>query len=172
MHPTRRHALVATSLGNVTIVATGDALSGLYFDEHTRRPDAATFGPRVDLADDPTIAAAAEQLREYLAGDRKEFALPFSLEGDDFQRSVWELVAGIPFGKTLTYGAIAATLGNPGLAQRVGQAVGANPLCVFIPCHRVVGSTGKLTGYAGGIERKHALLTLEEPAPEVDGRLF
>ena len=172
MHPTRRHALVATSLGNVTIVATGDALSGLYFDEHTRRPDAATFGPRVELADDPTIAAAAEQLREYLAGDRKEFVLPFSLEGDDFQRAVWELVAGIPFGETLTYGAIAATLGNPGLAQRVGQAVGANPLCVFIPCHRVVGSTGKLTGYAGGIERKHALLTLEEPAPEVDGRLF
>lgn len=167
-----RHALVESALGNVTIVAIEDSLTGLYFDEHTRRPPADSFGQRVDLAADPTLAAAARQLHEYLAGTRTQFELPFAPEGDEFHQAVWAIVARIPFGGTITYGAIATELGNPALAQRVGQAVGANPLCVFIPCHRVVGSTGKLTGYAGGIERKHTLLTIEEPAPEVAGRLF
>lgn len=170
--PERRHALVESALGNVTIVATGGSLTGLYFDEHTRRPAAELFGPRIDLASEPTLAEAARQLHEYLAGDREQFELPFAPEGDEFHQAVWAIVARIPFGGTTTYGAIATELGNPALAQRVGQAVGANPLCVFIPCHRVVGSTGKLTGYAGGIERKHTLLTIEEPAPEVAGRLF
>jgi methylated-DNA-[protein]-cysteine S-methyltransferase len=93
-------------------------------------------------------------------------------EGDAFQRAVWDIVHDIPFGETTTYGRIAEQLGDRTLAQKVGQAVGANPLSIFVPCHRVLGSNGSLTGYAGGLSRKKALLELEEPAQVSAGRLF
>jgi len=167
-----RHVLVTTALGELTIVASGDAITGLYFAHHIRRPAQETFGPEVRVLDDILLADAATQVKEYLAGTRHDFVLPFDAGGDAFQHAVWSIVAEIPFGETTTYGAIAERLGDKTLAQSVGKAVGSNPLCVFVPCHRVLGANGKLTGYAGGLPRKQALLDLEEPAPVSAGRLF
>lgn len=169
---TTRHALVDTALDELTLVAVGDAIAGLYFAHHIRRPAQALFGPAVHIGGDALLAAAAEQLRDYLAGERRGFDLPFDAAGDAFQHAVWSIVTEIPFGETTTYGAIAERLGDKTLSYRVGQAVGANPLCVFVPCHRVLGANGKLTGYAGGLKRKQALLELEEPAYVAAGRLF
>ena len=167
-----RHARVDSTLGEITIVAADHAVTGLYFRHHIRRPASESFGPEVGLDADALLAEAARQLQDYLAGARRDFALPFAAAGDAFQLAVWSILAEIPFGETTTYGAIAQRLGDRSLAYRVGQAVGANPLCIFVPCHRVLGANGKLTGYAGGIARKQALLELEEPAPVTVGRLF
>jgi methylated-DNA-[protein]-cysteine S-methyltransferase len=157
-----RHALVDTPLGEITIVATDDAITGLYFRHHVRRPPRDALGRAAAITDDEVLADAAGQLFGYLAGRRHEFDLPLHAAGDPFQHAVWSIVAEIPFGETITYGQIAERLGY--LAYEVGQAVGANPLCIFVPCHRVVGANGNLTGYAGGLKRKRALLQLEEPA--------
>jgi methylated-DNA-[protein]-cysteine S-methyltransferase len=168
-----RNAVVdAGVLGAVTIVAAGDAVAGLYFAHHIRRPAQHTLGSTVAAGSDGLLAEASRQLDEYLAGGRRAFELPFAAAGNDFQKRVWNAVAAIPFGETTTYGAIAAGLGDRSIAYQVGQAVGANPLCVFVPCHRVLGSNGALTGYAGGLRRKQALLELEEPAAVAAGRLF
>lgn len=167
-----RHTTIQTLIGEVTIVAGNGAITGLYFRHHVRRPTQETFGPEVSAEDDALLGVAAAQLREYLAGERREFDLPLDAAGDDFQRAVWRIVADLPFGQTTTYGAIAEHLGDKSLAQRVGQAVGANPLCIYLPCHRVLGAGGKLTGYAGGLKRKRLLLKLEEPAQVSAGRLF
>jgi methylated-DNA-[protein]-cysteine S-methyltransferase len=171
-----RHAVVDTSLGSVTIVATTEAITeaitGLYFAQHSRRPPGETLGPQVPLATDRLLAEAARQLLEYLDATRRSFELPLEAAGNEFQTSVWAIVSEIPFGQTVTYGDIAERLGDRSRAQEVGQAVGMNPLCVFVPCHRVIGANGALTGYAGGLARKRALLALEEPAPVSAGRLF
>lgn len=167
-----RHTVTETSLGPVTVVAQDAAVTGLYFRHHVRRPSPDTFGPAVSPASDALLSDAAGQLQAYLAGERTEFDLPLAAAGSAFQRTVWDLVAGIPRGTTTTYGRIAGQLGDRTLAYRVGQAVGANPLCIFVPCHRVVGADGSLTGYAGGLRRKQALLELEEPAPVSAARLF
>ncbi len=156
-----RHTVADTVLGPITLVASGDAITGLYFKHHIRRPDEATLGVEVLVFEDPLLLAAAQQLLEYLDGHRENFDLPLKAAGDDFERAVWDIVARIPPGQTTTYGAIAEQLGDRILAQKVGQAVGSNPMCIFIPCHRVVGSTGRLTGYAGGLKRKQALLEQE-----------
>src|SRR5919201_311962 len=156
-----RHTVADTVLGPITLVASGDAITGLYLQHHIRRPDEATFGVAVPMFEDPLLLAAAQQLLEYLDRRREDFDLPLKAAGDDFERAVWDIVARIPTGQTTTYGAIAEQLGDKTLAQKVGQAVGANPLCIFIPCHRVVGSNGSLTGYAGGLKRKRALLAQE-----------
>jgi methylated-DNA-[protein]-cysteine S-methyltransferase len=169
---TTRHTLVDTTLGPITLVARDDAITGLYFRHHIRRPAQEAFGTEVDSGADPLLDAAAAQLTEYLAGGRRDFDLPFDAQGDAFQHAVWSILEEIPFGETTTYGAIAERLGDRALAYRVGQAVGANPLCVFVPCHRVLGANGSLTGYAGGLARKRALLELEEPAAVSAGRLF
>ena len=167
-----RHVVIDTTLGPITIVGDGEAITGAYFAWQARRPSSETIGPRVTLAKDPLLAEAAEQLDEYLGGARRTFDLPLRTDGDVFQESVWAIVRRIPFGETRSYGTIAAQLGDRRLAQRVGQAVGANPLCIFVPCHRVVGASGELTGYAGGLVRKRALLELEAPVPAMAGRLF
>ena len=167
-----RHALVDTTLGMFTIVATDGAITGLYFPYHVRRPEPETFGPETGLEDDALLAEAAEQIHGYLAGARQEFDLPLDAAGDAFQHEVWSIVAEIPFGETTTYGAIAERLGDKSLAYRVGQAVGANPLCIFVPCHGVLGVNSKLTGYAGGLKRKQALLELAAPAQASARRLL
>ncbi|RMI32359.1 methylated-DNA--[protein]-cysteine S-methyltransferase [Nocardia stercoris] len=168
-----RHTVIDTAqLGPVTIVATGPAVTGLYFRHHIRRPAAETLGPEVSFVDDPVLGEAVGQLLEYFLGRRRTFELPLHAAGDDFQQRVWREVTAIEYGTTTTYGQIAENLGDRRLAYRVGQAVGANPLCVFVPCHRVIGADGSLTGYAGGLERKRALLELEEPAVVSAGRLF
>jgi methylated-DNA-[protein]-cysteine S-methyltransferase len=113
---------------------------------------------------DPLLLEAAEQLHAYLAGERERFDLPLSLHGTDFQRRVWAKVASIPYGTATTYGALADALGRPTAWRAVGAANGRNPLPIVIPCHRVVGVSGALTGYGGGLERKRALLALEASA--------
>jgi methylated-DNA-[protein]-cysteine S-methyltransferase len=167
-----RHIVVDSDFGSITIVAKGKAVTGLYFRHHIRRPSQDAFGPEVIASTDTLLDEAAGQLLDYFAGDRTEFDLPLAAEGDAFQHGVWDMVKSIPYGETTTYGRIAEQLGDRTLAQQVGQAVGANPLCIFVPCHRVVGSNGSLAGYAGGLRRKRALLELEEPAQSSAGRLF
>ncbi|MEV6120130.1 methylated-DNA--[protein]-cysteine S-methyltransferase [Streptomyces sp. NPDC052077] len=170
--PDPRHTVTDSALGPLTVVARGPALTGLYFADHVRRPARETFGPAVAEEEDALLAEASAQLREYLTRRRTAFALPLAAEGDTFQHAVWDLVGTVPRGGTTTYGSIARRLGDPLLAQRVGWAVGSNPLCVLVPCHRVVGADGSLTGYAGGLARKRALLALEEPDAESASRLF
>jgi methylated-DNA-[protein]-cysteine S-methyltransferase len=156
-----RHTIITTFLGAMTLVASGPALTGVYFPGHWYKPNPQIFGPWVVAADDPVLAAAERQLREYLAGERVTFDLPTATHGDVFQERVWAALREIPYGKTITYGELAKALGQGALPHDVGQAVGRNPLSMVVPCHRVVGKGGKLTGYAGGLERKQALLELE-----------
>jgi methylated-DNA-[protein]-cysteine S-methyltransferase len=156
-----RHAIVTTPIGDVTLVATGPALTGIYFPHHWYQPAVRNFGPLVPASSETLFSAAADQLDEYFRGVRDSFELPVQTHGDDFQERVWSLVKEIPYGETVTYGELARKLGGVALAKDVGQAVGRNPLAIILPCHRVVGKDGKLTGYAGGLARKRALLELE-----------
>lgn len=167
-----RHAIVDTAIGDLTLVATDDAIIGLYFAHHWTNPDRDAFESRVDAHDDLLLDTARIQLDEYLAGERTSFDLPTTANGDEFQQRVWGMLEQIPFGATTTYGELAERLGDKTLAQAVGQAVGHNPLSIIVPCHRVVGKDGKLTGYAGGLSRKQFLLELEEPATVAAARLF
>ena len=167
-----RHTYAATSLGALLLVASDDALVGVYFEGHSYPPASDAVGDFVEELDDELLAGAAAELREYLAGERQHFEVPIATSGDELSERVWQRLRQIPYGETVTYGTIAAELGNRALAQRVGQAVGHNPLSIVIPCHRVVGADGSLTGFAGGIERKRTLLALEEPDAETAGRLF
>lgn len=167
-----RHAYAPTRLGDLLLVVDGGALTGVYFEGHTYPPAAETIGERVDEEADPVLAQAARELREYLAGDRRAFDIPIATNGDPLSERVWQCLRRIPYGGTTSYGVIAEELGNRSLAQRVGQAVGHNPISIVIPCHRVLGADGSLTGFAGGLDRKRALLDLEEPDAEAAGRLF
>jgi methylated-DNA-[protein]-cysteine S-methyltransferase len=125
------------------------------------------FGaPVAPQGDAGSVASAAIQLEEYFAGERTEFDLDVELAGTDFERRVWEEVRAIPYGSTATYAEIARRVGRPSASRAVGRANGRNPIAVIVPCHRVVGSDGSLTGYAGGIEMKRALLGLERHAAE------
>lgn len=157
-----RHAVIESPLGQITLVAMGEALTGLYFPHHWYMPPADTFGDRVEAFDDVVLAVASVQLGEYFREGRTTFNLTTVTRGDHFQEQVWALLKEIPSGTTTTYGDLAESLGNKSLAQQVGKAVGQNPLCIIVPCHRVVGKGGKLTGYAGGLRRKQFLLDLEE----------
>jgi methylated-DNA-[protein]-cysteine S-methyltransferase len=152
-----RHTILASPLGDLTVVRDDDGITGVYFPHHWTRPDPATFGPRVDGG----FEDVAAQLGEFLAGERRTFDLPLHPAGPPDQRRVWDLIAAIPYGGTSTYGELARRLGDGTTAQEVGAAVGANPLSILVACHRVVGSDGKLTGYAGGLDRKRHLLDLE-----------
>ena len=169
---TVRHARVQTTLGELTVVADGDALSGLYFPGHWYLPQESTLGVLVDGDSDEIFAQVQAELTQYLAGERRAFDAAVSTRGDEFSEAVWAMLREIPYGETTTYGALAQRLGNRHLAQRVGQAVGHNPVSILIPCHRVVGADGSLTGYAGGLDRKRLLLELEEPAEVAASRLF
>jgi methylated-DNA-[protein]-cysteine S-methyltransferase len=169
---TTRHAVIDSPLGELTLVADDAMLIGLYFRHHWYRPSADTFGPRVDAGSDALFVESQAQLDDYLAGTRTDFDLPTALRGDGLQRRVWDRLTTIPHGDTITYGELAAELADGSTAQEVGAAVGRNPLSIVIPCHRVVGKDGKLTGYAGGLERKKFLLDLEEPAEARAARLF
>jgi len=153
----RYHTRLRTRLGELTVVRAGGALTGLYFPRHWPRPDRTAFGPRAEEG----FEDVARQLDEYLAGDRSDFELPVKVTGTEFDRQVWELIGQVPYGQTTTYGDLARSLGAGTDPRDVGAAVGRNPLCIVIPCHRVIGSTGKLTGYAGGLDRKRALLEIE-----------
>ncbi len=158
-------------IGELTLVAADGRLAGVYFPRHWYRPDPATVGRFAETG----FEEVKRQLAEYFAGDRERFDLPLDVRGDEFQRRVWDLVGAIPYGQTAAYGDLARELGGPVLAKDVGAAVGRNPLSVIVPCHRVVGKDGRLTGYAGGLARKRFLLDLEERVagtPRAPGTLF
>ncbi len=150
---------VDTPLGGVTLVATDKGLAGLWFDAQRHFPD--TTGWQTDVAH-PVLAEAARQLLDYFDGRRQSFDLPLDLShGTAFQQAVWQALLAIPAGATTSYGRLSAGVGKPAAVRAVGAAVGRNPISVIVPCHRVIGSGGALTGYAGGLERKTALLELE-----------
>lgn len=155
--PAAVHTALATSLGELTVVREGGAVTGLYFPRHWPRPDRKAFGPRSDEG----FEEVTRQLGQYLDGQRSAFELHLRVKGSEFDRRVWDLIVGVPYGETTTYGELARSLGAETEPRDVGAAVGRNPLCIIIPCHRVVGATGKLTGYAGGLDRKRTLLEIE-----------
>ena len=163
-----RHTVIDSPLGGLTVVADDEGLTGLYFEGHQRGPAQETLGERTDDG----FAEVRGQLAEYFAGERTTFDLPLAPRGDEFQLKVWAMLREIPYGETRTYGQLATRLGDRALAQAVGSANGRNPISVIVPCHRVIGADGGLTGYAGGLERKRFLLALEEPAADDAGRLF
>jgi methylated-DNA-[protein]-cysteine S-methyltransferase len=140
------------------VVSDGDALVGTYFGPALTRPRARSGDWKRDPA---SVAEAAEQLRAYSAGELTDFDLPLRPTGTEFRRQVWSALMAIPYGTTTTYGKIASDLGRPTGGRAVGAAVGSNPIGIVIPCHRVVGADGSLTGYGGGLDNKVALLRLE-----------
>jgi len=154
-----RYARLVTPLGTLLATATGGALTGLYFEG---RPHAPMIG--ADWVEDAAAAPFAEcatQLREYFDGVRKTFDLPLTPNGSPFQQRVWIEIARVPYGATITYSELARRAGAPGSARAAGTATGRNPLSIVVPCHRIVGSDGSLTGYAGGVDRKARLLDIE-----------
>jgi methylated-DNA-[protein]-cysteine S-methyltransferase len=160
-----RHVVVDSPIGPLTLVRDDEGLTGLYYPGHWTRPDRNSFGPRVAPSDDHGFDEAVIQLREYFAGERQDFDLPLNPRGSDTARQVWQLLAEIPYGQTTTYGELARKVGADIDPRDIGGFVGDNPLSILIACHRVVGSTGKLTGYAGGLDRKRYLLELENAIP-------
>jgi methylated-DNA-[protein]-cysteine S-methyltransferase len=153
-------ARIDTPLGPLAAYATEDALTALLFDDPAlaRRPGG--HGRRRGEGH-AVLDATRRQLDEYFAGRRTRFELPLAAVGSAFQHRVWEALLAIPYGETTSYGALAAEVGAPGAARAVGLANGSNPIPIVVPCHRVIGASGKLTGYGGGLERKRALLDLE-----------
>lgn len=160
-----RHIVIDTPIGELTMVRDEGGLTGVYYPGHWTNPDRAAFGPKVDPAQDRGFDAAITQLKEYLAGVRREFDLPLNPHGGERAQQVWRLLREIPYGQTTTYGELARQVGGGISPRAIGGFVGHNPLSIFIACHRVVGSSGKLTGYAGGLDRKQRLLELEQAIP-------
>ena len=166
-----RHTTMDSPLGQLTLTAHGEFLTGIFYEGHWHMPPPDYFGVPVGLQD-PVFAVTRVELEEYLGGHRTDFDVPLEARGNPFQEKVWSRLQTIPFGETVSYGELAAELGDPHLAQAVGSAVGRNPISIIIPCHRVVGRKGQLTGYAGGLPNKRFLLELEEPATVREGKLF
>jgi methylated-DNA-[protein]-cysteine S-methyltransferase len=158
--PTIVQTRYAGPLGPMIVAATARGLAGVWFDGQRYLPDVSKW-PQAP-ARHPVLALALQQLDEYFAGGRTQFDLPLDLHGGTlFQQSVWHALLKIPSGATDSYGALSQRIGKPAAVRAVGAAVGRNPLSIVVPCHRVVGANGALTGYAGGLERKSALLQLE-----------
>ena len=171
---TRPQALLYTTIdspiGELLLLGDGEALHGLYMQDG-RKP------VRIAPGWEPSTAPFADvcsQLQEYFAGERTTFEIPLVLKGAPFERQVWRALEDIPYGETVTYGEIARRVGQPSAARAVGLANGRNPIAVIVPCHRVIGADGTLTGYGGGLERKRLLLELEQGRsplfPELDGQ--
>ena len=146
-------------LGGMLVVGTDTALGGIYFAGQKYYPAPCDQWP--EAPGDALLTEARRQLEAYFEGRRRSFDLPLAPEGTPWQRAVWRELCAVPYGATRSYGELARRLGKPTASRAVGAAVGRNPLTLVIPCHRIVGAAGNLTGYAGGIERKRALLDLE-----------
>lgn len=157
----RLHALLDSPIGPLTLVAKDGTLAGLYMHVPGREPGAATLGDLVPAGEDPVLAEAAGQLRAYFDGELTRFDLPLTLEGSAFQQAVWGGLQAIPYGETISYGELARRLGQPSASRAVGLANGRNPVSIVVPCHRVIGADGSLTGYGGGMDRKRFLLAHE-----------
>jgi methylated-DNA-[protein]-cysteine S-methyltransferase len=159
--------VVASPIGPLTLVAAGGGLAGVYMDQHRHMPPAGRLGEAVTPGGQPPadgpLAEAARQLQEYFTGQRTGFDLPLQLEGTGFQQRVWKGLQDIGYGETISYGELARRIGAPPSASRaVGLANGKNPVSIIVPCHRVIGADGSLTGYGGGLPRKRYLLDLEQ----------
>jgi methylated-DNA-[protein]-cysteine S-methyltransferase len=154
---TRTHAVLDGPLGPMTVVGHEGAVAGLYLADQRHLPPDDRLGER----DDATLPALQEQLTAYLAGQLQVFEVDLAPVGTPFQAAVWAALRRVPYGTTTTYGALAAAVGRPSAVRAVGAANGRNPVCLVVPCHRVVGADGSLTGYAGGLDRKRFLLDLE-----------
>lgn len=147
---------IDSPIGLLTLAGSGPTLQHLRMVDQTYEPDRGDW-----VRDDTVFAAAVEQLQAYFAGDLTSFDLDLELVGTDFQRRVWAALLTIPYGQTASYGQIAAQIGSPAASRAVGLANGHNPISIIVPCHRVVGANGSLTGYGGGLDRKRTLLDLE-----------
>ena len=148
---------VDSPVGPLTLAGVGSTLMHLRMAGQTHEPDRSRWQP----ADAGAFADVVEQLDAYFAGSLTEFDVDLRLDGTEFQRQVWAALQTIPYGQTRSYGEIAAQIGSPGASRAVGSANGRNPIGIIVPCHRIMGADGSLTGYAGGLQRKRALLALE-----------
>lgn len=165
-HPWIAQARVETPLGPITLAASDQGLAGLWFDGQKHHPG--VLDVPYDAAN-PFIAQARDELRRYWNGDAHDgFRVPLAPEGTAFQQAVWRALRAIPAGHTCSYTAVAARAGVPHAVRAVGAAIGRNPLSIIVPCHRVLGRDGSLTGYAGGLSRKRALLKLEGAPRPID----
>ena len=156
------YTFAESPLGPLQLISDGVALTGLFMNEHKNGP-----GMGEDWVRDDThalLTEARQQIIAYFGGERKTFDLPLAPGGTAFQRRVWDALGTIPYGTTISYGELARRIGDPKASRAVGLANGSNPISIIVPCHRVIGANGKLTGYGGGIERKKALLALEATA--------
>lgn len=154
---TTYYTIMPSPVGELALTSDGSALTAVYFE-------APKYGPTSTdgwIRDDSVLADARRQLEEYFRGERTEFDLALAPAGTDFQRSVWKALSEIPYAATTSYGAIASSIGKPAASRAVGAANGRNPISIIVPCHRVVGSGGDLTGYGGGLDRKRWLLNHE-----------
>lgn len=150
---------IHSPVGELKLVASDKALVAVLWENDS--PERVPFDALVKLTAHPILTETERQLGEYFAGKRKSFSVALDLRGTSFQRSIWEALLTIPFGETRSYGDLARKLGNPQAARAVGAASGRNPISIIVPCHRLVGSTGKLTGFAGGLDAKSRLLAIE-----------
>ncbi len=151
---------VDSPIGRLRLVAKGDALAGILWEvERAKRVD---FTPWSENTESAVLQETAEQLQQYFAGKRDRFDVKLDFKGTEFQKQVWAALLTIPFGETKTYGEIAQQIGRPTAVRAVGAANGRNPIAIIAPCHRVIGSTGALTGFAGGLKAKELLLAVEE----------
>ena len=159
-HPSTMCTRFDSPMGPMLAAASATGLAGLWFDDQRHFPDVALAWP--DAPHHPVLVQTLRQLGEYFAGTRITFDLPLDLQGGTaFQQAVWQALLAIPPGSTTSYGRLSAAIGKPAAVRAVGSAVGRNPVGIIVPCHRVLGTDGSLTGYAGGLHRKAALLELE-----------
>ncbi|MDO9149194.1 MAG: methylated-DNA--[protein]-cysteine S-methyltransferase [Hydrogenophaga sp.] len=159
----RFKATVTSPLGTLLLAASTQGLAGVWFSNQRHRPSEGLIHSWPTDASNPVLQATAQQLSRYWEGGLNRFDLPLDLsDGTLFQQSVWSALCAIPPGQTLRYGELASQIGRPAAVRAVGTAIGRNPLSIVVPCHRVVGADGSLTGYAGGLDRKAALLRLEQ----------
>ena len=166
---TLRYRTIHSPIGQLTLAGRGSTLMHLRMIDQTHEPDRSGWEP---AADPDAFADVVAQLNGYFAGTLTTFDVDMESDGTEFQRRVWAALQTIPYGETRSYGQIAEQIGSPAASRAVGTANGRNPISIIVPCHRVIGSSGGLTGYGGGIERKRALLELELSAKSMTSALF
>lgn len=156
---TYKFKTIPSPVGALTLVASDAGLTAILWEDD--RPGRVKLGDLEEAPEHPVLAEAERQLQGYFAGERKRFDVPLDFRGTDFQKRVWAALLTIPFGETRSYGEIARQIGRPGASRAVGAANGRNPISIIAPCHRVIGSNGSLTGFAGGLAAKELLLGME-----------
>ena len=156
---------ISSPVGRLKLVARGEAVAGILWERED--PRRVTLGPMAEVQDHPTLAALERQLGEYFRGERRRFDLALAFTGTDFQKRVWQALLTIPYGETRSYGEIACQIGAPAAMRAVGAANGRNPISIVAPCHRVIGASGALTGFGGGLDAKSWLLALESGEPRL-----